>query len=68
MLPPATRAQVRSLTLSLVRAQFKKNTDLARARQQVINRLQTLQTLPVGVSANPRASAIKTELFRQCGV
>jgi Cu/Ag efflux pump CusA len=32
-----------------VRVQFKKNTDLATARQQVINRLQTLQTLPIGV-------------------
>jgi RNA polymerase sigma factor (sigma-70 family) len=34
----------------VVRAQFKKSTDLARARQQVISRLQTLQKLPVGVT------------------
>jgi Cu/Ag efflux pump CusA len=38
------------------RAQFTKGTDPARARQQVINRLQTLQKLPVGVT--PSVSAV----------
>ncbi len=41
---------------SLVRVHFKKNIELASARQQVINRLQTLQTLPVGVV--PQVAAV----------